>query len=658
MQPEAKTVPRNLGWRKHAAAVLVLLSLFALSLGIRRDALGEGWSLAPYATARKWNNEAAADFLRFALSYRLSSPGPGWAVPSYPADPVETAVGRGLEAERHPETLAPRPGTSVMADGRGHLVYLSFPPGSFLAAHAASVVLGEPLSPGVLQAANLALHLLCALLLYAIAWRAFFRGTDRPRLAAALCTAAASAYLIAPGPLHDHAATFWAHHAFQPVLLLALLGLTLRPTAARAALLGLLAFAGAATEWTGHLLSAGLFAACLLRARAPGTDRRAELLAAGAVVLGEVAADLWLAALYASSVGLGNYLSVLAGRAAGRAAGAEAIGFGGYARSLLFYCGPHLLLAAACAVPALLRGGRNSGRSGAAVLAVLAFACAENPLLASHAATYSFDQLKVVALVVLLLAWAGSRLGRPGAFAALAGSGAVALLSVGLYLPLYGDRLDQATYRMSSASACMRAGRDAASDVLDALMPGELPISTPAQVAEPFLGRTLAVADTTGEAVALMRRAGAAAARYMVFGGSGFGGDARHLAVGRMSAEIALSRGAAEASFSLHPLQAVTTGGGAEILLANARTAALARPGRSLRDAVGQDFLVTAADPAAGRVALSGDGQPRGELTGTVPLDAEALALPLAPGGEPDDLFGCNRGERPDVGSAFRRALP
>ncbi len=388
---------------------------------------------------------------------------------------------------------------------------------------------------------------------------------------------------------------------------------------------------------------------------------RRWLTTAAAVVLGEVIALVSLGVLYAHAVGLELFINVLAGRAH------EQSGLSGgflpliYIESLGWYCGPYLLLLACSVVAALIMRGRSPGSSlrspvAGPLVAVMGFTCIENLVLARHAIDYGFDELKVVLLVVLILSWAYSIIVQRGGTAVLLlSSGLAAALSVVIYYPLYGDRWDAASGRMSSQTTCMRVGRDAAADIRRTLRPEDLLMITPSQDVELFLGRVGDVVTSVGQAEADLDLSAQNTGRLYVLGDTGFNGRSDKLGTGRVSAVILLRRASDQAEVTLYPTDRRIFQGDTILRLPNARAAALLPVGTDLTTADEQPTQVLATDPGTGRITLLGEisSTSAASLIGRVKVSHSMVVASLEVVGEKSDFIGCSAAEKPDEASVF-----
>jgi hypothetical protein len=654
--------------RAHAAAIYLLFALFAISIAVRVDTLGPRWSFAPYGDLRAWNNEAAADFLRYEISFKRVPFNADWLLPVYPPDDLEASLGHGLIPERDPLSLVPSLGADTMVDREGHLAYLSFPPGSFVIVHALFLLAGTGPTPAALQTLNLAIQCLCAVLLFEIARKVFVRDTDPPLRSAAICVAAASTYIFATGSMHDHVATFWAHHVSQPIMLLGLLVFCMsRYFKTRAVILAALVFLGAVTEWSAHLFNAAIFGTCLYQAwQARHGQWRRHAATAAAVAVAEAAALASLACLYAHAFGIWTFVHLLSARAAHQA-GSE-VGFHPfyYLFFLGLYCGPFLLLLGFWTAMAEHVQKRTAetfvdGRLGSAVL-VIAFApCLENLALNHHAVLYAFAELKVVSLLSLLLACVFVRMIRlrPSAFYGIIGSTAsAAILSVVFYYAIYGDRIDLNSGKLSSQTICMRDGRAAATEINADIRPGQLLLTTPEHNLEFYVVHVPVIASTVGEARRNLAMSHNSVGRFFVIGGVGFDGRLDLLGDGLVSADIEITKDSPFMTVSLLPIR-YRSGPARQSILSfyNRWVVGLVPPGTLLRTTDGGRIIVRSSNRDTGDVTVDAPANVSldGKLSGRVLVTPEIADLPLAMSlsGEPSDWYGCSNAERTKSASVF-----
>lgn len=659
----APAVPHRARIRLHALMIALLTSMFLGSLVPRHDAvLGSPSSV--YWTARFWNTEVPVHVLSVLHAWRDIPAERHWFLPIDPPDPVEIASGRRNASLPAAEARADLTGTASRLDRDGNLVYTSFPPGVFLATAAALAAVGAEPTLFALRAFNLTLHAATAGLLYLLMWRLFFARSARPALASALCAAAAATYVFAVGPMHDHVATLWSHHVFQPILLLVLIAVSTRNAwALRAVAMGCLALMGVLTEWTSHLLNAGTFVASLWLAwRTEGAARRGHRLAAFATVLGECAGVALLAAVYEMRIGLGEVFGEMLVRGAARATGSGGTTLGEYLRSLAWGMGPHAMMAAfAVAAAALLvaRPPRSShGRSGdpsliGPIMAILCLACLENAVLMSHAVTYPFAQLKLVLFLALVIggSLASMERGSPvvaGAFA-FGGSVAAAALSVMVYSGLYGNRVDGASGKPLYETACLSRGALAAKEMLETLRVGEVAASTPAFPVALVLGRPVLSVGTLGVAErALAELPHATGIRVFLLSGHGFDRAGDWLSVGGASADVLISRGGG-AVVSLRPeaqAPGVARAAQAKLRFHNPAAVSLVATGTVLEAEDGIRYEVTVAAPAALEMTVRrSDGLPipvsPTRLVGRIALDERTRSLPLKEERVGQDETGC-----------------
>lgn len=630
---------------RHLLAFVALLAAFLMSVALRWDAVVEtpGSAAVGIGGSVLYNHETTLQFADALQAQRRLPLSVHGMAPLLSPDDAEIAAGRGLSGGRD---VPAQINSSGQVDtwktlpwrvtNDGYLVYTSFPPGGFAAVGLLLRAAAAEPTPDTLLRLSLAIQAACVALLYALLWTALLR----PRvsgLAAApavvVCAAAASAYVFATQPLHDHVATFWAHHLLQPIILASVLVQAADPgsrarSVARAVALGALAFAGAATEWSGHLLNAALVATSLGLALPHGRERGAHLMAAAAVAVGGLGALVWTVGVFASQIGFDEYVSLMLERRAYHAGDEAWASFLHYSVVLMRGCGPYLAFALVAALLALidrLRGAPATGTpetsAGArwrprAALACLAVACSENALLTSHAVANPFATLKVVLLVSCLVALALRAVARrdasAGAGLAVAGAALSALASIAVYDVTHGRRLSLGDVPMSQR-ACMQVGRQSAREVA-ALSGGEVVMAgigilehnLATHFPGPYAGRRAAPVDTLEDASRLMDEIGATAARVFVIGGQDVERPGDSFVSGRVSADVVLRAGGGNAAIRLHPARPGTpaAGQGGRLRFHNRAAALLAAPGDAVATDAGERLVVAGVFPADGVVEV------------------------------------------------------
>lgn len=664
----------------HVAVLAVLAAVFCVTLWLRSDGLADP-ILGPVQGARAFNGDVVEHFADVLQGYRTSPASTHLLAPLQSPDDAEIALGRGLARERPvARLLEDVPHLPWLINGDGRLLYVSFPPGGFAMAAAALAAVGAEPGPRQLLLLSLALQPVCAALLYALIWMTFFRGVGGGAWRQALCAAAASAYLLGVQPLHDHGATIWAHHLMQPLILASLLLVVSstadRRAAPRALALGILAFFGATTEWTGHLLNASIFAASLWLSWRDAASRRGHLAAAAAVALGEAAALGALAALYGQHVGLASWLEVLPRRATVRGLSGEEGAFAGYVVSLMQGIGPHLAAAAALWILVALVRRRTAAPDlpcdpardrGRAAVACLAFACSENLFLMEHATLYPFDLLKVTLLVACLVGAASAWLLRADGRAAVSPVlVVVALASVGSLVQhraIYGAATVAAA---GPGLVCARAPLETAADALpfnegEILMVGSATSEIYRIYPGPAWGRRAAPVADLAEAATLLERTGAAVARVAVVGGGDFDRSGDAFRLGRISAEVTIRREGGATAFRLLPARGDTpiASKGGDLRFHSSAAVRLVATGAVVTSEAGARFLVTAVDHARRAVSIRKlDGGEITEAPHAISWEASMTdsqrRVQLAQGHGDDDM-SCGRGDMGASGDGWRR---
>lgn len=303
---------------------------------------------------------------------------------------------------------------ATVPDARGNYYYTSFSPLGFVVPYVAFSVTGAELTLRNLLYLGLALHYVAALLLALLIWRATATlGDDRTRSVVTLL--AAASYLFAYEALYSHGIIYWHHSLFQLVWLVQLLaferlssGEAVRGRVAVGVLLAA-SFLAPLTEWTGYLANAVLVLLLAWRGwRVAPRRREAWVLGAGVVAV----------TLLAMGVFVGHFVSVLGGdalmdallarfRARNTVSFAPSELFLGLLRGYFESYG--LLVLLALAAPLVLRmhvGPVRKAWSPAfiALVVAAAFPLLENVVMLQHAVEYTFDRLKALVLMAMLLA--------------------------------------------------------------------------------------------------------------------------------------------------------------------------------------------------------------------------------------------------------------
>ena len=301
------------------------------------------------------------------------------------------------------------PWAGLPADKLGNYYYLSFPALGFFVPYVYHSLLGIKPGPLSLMLFNLAIHLVCALLLSALILRCARVFSDLPERTALLGTAlSALTYLFANEAMFTHGPTYWNHSLFQVAWLIQLLlfmdALTRgagQRIEARDCWLVLASFAAPSVEWTGYLATAAVGFGLLFMA---WRQRSRRLFQLGALVItADGLAGVAFLAQFESVIGIAEGVKHVLFRFMVRSTSHGSILAWSKGVFLSFAILPVL---AAAAVYSLWRAQRL--RPLPLVFVVLcvcaALPIAENIIMLEHAVDYSFDRTKIVVPIILLLA--------------------------------------------------------------------------------------------------------------------------------------------------------------------------------------------------------------------------------------------------------------
>jgi hypothetical protein len=283
----------------------------------------------------------------------------------------------------------------------GDFIYTSFPPLSFVLVAMVGEVSMDFLTPVGVRILAVLIGLVAALGVYLVS-REMARslGAGGSREVGFLC---AVSYLMAPECLHSFCVSLWAHQFYECFILFFLYACQRRHYFVALVLL----YFACLTEWSSYLAAGGaflFFAGCAWRKRSAES-----LLLVFLFGLVPVLALGTMLAWFGSKVPIPEYLAALTNRA-----GVRSFQFMEFLRLLAYALG-----SVGGVAFVVLMGWRslrwrhvNWNALPAAVslpLVVIGFSLAENFILAEHAKTYSFDRLKLVSFLCLVLAFFMSR---------------------------------------------------------------------------------------------------------------------------------------------------------------------------------------------------------------------------------------------------------
>ena len=326
--------------------------------------------------------------------------------------------------ERYDKFIDQHPGASS-ADLLGNYVYTSTPPLTFVMPYvAAKATTGVPTLAG-LRWYNMSLGILAALALAALV-RLCLNGTRKSVSVILSCTAAII-YMTAPECLKSHSINIWAQQFYAVLLPLQIIAFLFYPSAV---LLFVLAFIGCLADWTPYVANCAMTVLAAIswwRTRDRRSLHAAVAIAAGCLLGGSV-----MLAWFGQEMTLATYFHNLSARS-------EARSVGGW-RSFYFFLPRYLeslglfaFLGLAALAIRVRQGALVPYRSRVAqrlapkilaefdplLVALLIVGCAlsENPLIKGHALLFSYDRLKGVQFLSLLIVWCASTTLRPARLA-------------------------------------------------------------------------------------------------------------------------------------------------------------------------------------------------------------------------------------------------
>ncbi len=321
----------------------------------------------------------------------------------------------------------------TVPDAHGNYYYTSFPPLGFLIPYVVFAAFDAAPTLQNLLYLNLGIHYAAVLLLCLLVWRAL-PATENGRRRWLLTALVAATYLFAFEALYSHGVIYWHHSPFQVVWLVQLLAFQrlLGPTRrsedmliyalpginqlARiyqrfpkaSSLLLAVSFAAPLMEWTGYLSNAAL-AWLLWHVRDKVADGRQARWLARAIPLVTLAAGLSFILHFCVVIGLEPLLHALGDRYTANNTFADVpVKFlYGYLESygLLFILVVTIVVALPFASRRIVASSPLGWSSTYIVLSLAAILpLFENFLLLQHAIAYSFDRLKALVPMALLLA--------------------------------------------------------------------------------------------------------------------------------------------------------------------------------------------------------------------------------------------------------------
>lgn len=305
------------------------------------------------------------------------------------------------------------PGAESM-DWRGNYYYTSTPPLTFDLPYFFSKLTGGPPTLFKLRSYNLVLQYAAA---GALGWLVFLCGRSsgvEKNLCLITGAVASIIYITAPESLHSHTISLWAQQFFCVLLVIQLIVYLFRPSLW---LLGLMAFVGCLADWTPYLANFSM-AAIALWSYFKSRDRRALHIAI-ALAVGVLLAGICMMFWFHTEFSLLSYITDLRVRRHARSQGGL--------RDLQYFVPAYInslgLFTIICAVVLLQRPWTtqfsNVLRKRQPIfpavnpfllcIAIFCISLIENILMKVHALEYSYDRLKGVQLIALVIAWAALR---------------------------------------------------------------------------------------------------------------------------------------------------------------------------------------------------------------------------------------------------------
>ncbi|WP_410641240.1 hypothetical protein [Amycolatopsis sp. lyj-346] len=277
-------------------------------------------------------------------------------------------------------------------------VYTSFPPTHFVALYGTLKVLGAPFTYLNQQLFSLAIHLMCAILMYYLC-----RLLTRDKVIAVL---GAAMYIFATGTMWYHMNVYWAHQLLMPVFLVALIVFVRRKGLMKWWESAGIGFAMSIIAWTGALAAVGFTAYGIYKFLT--TKNRAYLNYL--FMLAGMAAAIALAilqVLLTTGASPGEYIDRVLHRVQARSLGSTTLPLAVKAwrvfSGLLIEYGGFILIAYTLALKRKLQGFAWG------VLFVSAFPLLESFIIMEHDAVYGFGRLKWIVPVILTICLLGAK---------------------------------------------------------------------------------------------------------------------------------------------------------------------------------------------------------------------------------------------------------
>lgn len=297
----------------------------------------------------------------------------------------------------------------------GNLVYTSFTAPGFIAPFAFFQLMQWEPTVTHLIVFNCLLGIITALLLFNLLSRLLERIGTEPSVAILCGLAGASCIVFSREGLHSFGIVYWSQ-SLEQLILLAQLSVIIAITdpnaehvipRAKLFWVALLSFLAPFTEWSGFV--GNFFLCVLLLFHSNGYQFNSRRILVGAISLSTALAGAAILVHFASGIGLNNTLSAFVGRFLLRSAANQASSFisllNGYAASY----GLILVVAFCLLIWVVLAHRRyaNQDKTGISLVwfAFLASCCPliENVILLQHATEFSFDRLKLITPLAIII---------------------------------------------------------------------------------------------------------------------------------------------------------------------------------------------------------------------------------------------------------------
>ena len=314
------------------------------------------------------------------------------------------------------------PGSAVLPSPRinNEAIYISFPPGSMVVAYGvikmASLISGIPISWEMLQWVNMLFWIISIILIY-FAISTITRTSKHSEIISFLSVIP---MLFAVEPMHSHQLSMWAHQTFQifaaAAFLIVAMGINRRTVIA----LGIISALACWIEWTAYLMCIALFVVVLIHDFKLKSGYKNTII----YTLIAISGGLTLLWYYSFMVGLGPYFNELSSRASIRGMEKTYIGWSEWWLSVYPVYGPWLISSIILAFASLFIKKSNSFSKDqyikiSILIAIICFMLIENIAMFEHAATYTFDRIKIGFLITFLIALSAMRIEKIGKVAFL-----------------------------------------------------------------------------------------------------------------------------------------------------------------------------------------------------------------------------------------------